>query len=445
MSHGDRLDQLVDDVLAGKVSRRDVLRRAGALGLSGSALGLLLNLQGAAPAAAAGKLTIASYASDPVPRQQMEADVAAFEEKTGIDVTLNTVAHESFKQAIRTYLASDDPPDVLTWFAGNRMRFFVDKGLIMPVTDLFESEGWTTAYPEGILNVCKGSDGNYYFVPTSYYWWAVYYRPSLFQKAGIEAPPENWDQFLAAVDKLKAADIIPITIGVKAPWPAAGWFDYLNMRINGPEFHIQLTDGKVAYNSPEVKEVFRRWRELLDRNAFIDAPESYAWQDALTPMVQGEAAMYLMGGFIRDSYPDDQENDLDFFRFPIIDASKPIGEDAPTDGFFAAAKAKNVEEAKEWLKYVGSREYQEAAARNLKRIAIHKDVPLEVYDPPTQKGVKLLQSANYIAQFYDRDTTPEMAEKGMNAFIQFWQNPDDIDKILDDLDAERQRIFSAES
>jgi hypothetical protein len=29
-------------------------------------------------------------------------------------------------------------------------------------------------------------------------------------------------------------------------------------------------------------------------------------------MVQGEAAMYLMGGFIRDSYPDDQENDLDF-------------------------------------------------------------------------------------------------------------------------------------
>jgi multiple sugar transport system substrate-binding protein/raffinose/stachyose/melibiose transport system substrate-binding protein len=129
----------------------------------------------------------------------------------------------------------------------------------------------------------------------------------------------------------------------------------------------------------------------------------------------------------------------------VIDASKPIGEDAPTDGFFAAAKAKNVEEAKQWLRYAGSREYQEAAARNLKRIAIHTDVPLEIYDPPTQKGIQLLQSANYIAQFYDRDTTPEMAEKGMNAFIQFWQNPDDIDKILDDLDAERQRIFSAES
>ncbi|MER3438773.1 MAG: hypothetical protein C4346_14930, partial [Chloroflexota bacterium] len=68
MSHGDRLDQLLDDVLSGAASRREVLRRAGALGLSSTALGLLLNLRGAAPAAAAGKLTIASYSSDPEPR-----------------------------------------------------------------------------------------------------------------------------------------------------------------------------------------------------------------------------------------------------------------------------------------------------------------------------------------------------------------------------------------
>ena len=34
---------------------------------------------------------------------------------------------------------------------------------------------------------------------------------------------------------------------------------------------------------------------------------------------------------------------------------------------------------------------------------------------PTQKGIKLIQSADFIAQFYDRDTTPPMAEAGMDA------------------------------
>ncbi len=57
--------------------------------------------------------------------------------------------------------------------------------------------------------------------------------------------------------------------------------------------------------------------------------------------------MYLMGQFIVDSYPDELEADLDFFRFPIIDPSVPIGEDAPTDGYFMAANARNLDGGKD--------------------------------------------------------------------------------------------------
>jgi multiple sugar transport system substrate-binding protein/raffinose/stachyose/melibiose transport system substrate-binding protein len=322
------------------------------------------------------------------------------------------------------------------------MRFFVDKGLVMPLDDLFAEQEWATAYPEGFLAVSKGNDGKYYFVPTSYYWWAVYYRPSIFQQAGIEAPPETIDDLLAAVGKLREAEITPITIGTNAPWTAAGWFDYLNMRTNGPEFHIRLMDGLEAYNSPEVKETFANWRKLLDAGAFIEQPEALTWQDAVTPLYQGEAAMYLMGQFIKDSYPDDGEADLDFFRFPKIN-DVPIGEDAPTDGYFAAAKAANVEEAMAFLAYVGGKESQEKAAKSLGRLAVHTGVPLDIYAPDVQKGIQLLQGANYIAQFYDRDTTPEMAERGMAAFIEFWNDPDAVDSILDTLDEERKRIFAA--
>lgn len=442
MAH-DPLDRFLDDLLLGRLDRRAVVRRGAALGIGAPLLAVLgaVSTGSAARAQDGGQLTVASYSSDPEPRANMEQTVADFEEQSGIAVELNTVNHEEFKQAIRTYLASNQPPDVLTWFAGNRMRFFVERGLVMPLDELFADQGWDTAYPEGILAVSQGADDSYYFVPTNYYWWAIYYRPSIFQEAGIETPPATFDELLAAVEALKAIDVTPITIGTKAPWTAAAWFDYLNMRTNGPEFHIELMDGKQAYNSPEVKETFANWRKLLDAGAFIAQPEALEWQDAVTPLVQGEAAMYLMGGFITDSYPDENEDDLDFFRFPTIN-DVPIGEDAPTDGYFASAKATNVEEAMAFLAYVGGAESQEAAARELGRIAVNKDVPLDVYDAATAQGVELLQGADYIAQFYDRDTVPEMAERGMAAFVEFWNNPDQVDSILDNLEAERERIFA---
>ena len=201
-------------------------------------------------------------------------------------------------------------------------------------------------------------------------------------------------------------------------------------------------DGEEAYNSEDVKNAFGYWRELLDRNAFIPQPEAYMWQDALTPMVQGDAAMYLMGGFILDSYPDEAEDDLDFFRFPIIDAGVAVGEDAPTDGFFASAKADNVEGASALLGYLSSAESQQHMFELGASPGVNTEIDESIYDPFTQQGLTMLQESDYIAQFYDRDTHPDMAERGMNAFIEFWNNPDDLDGILDRLDEERQRVYA---
>jgi hypothetical protein len=47
-----------------------------------------------------------------------------------------------------------------------------------------------------------------------------------------------------------------------------------------------------------------------------------------------------------------------------------------------------------------------------------------------------------VAQFYDRDTIPEMADKGMDGMMEFWYRPDNIDQILDRLEKDRERIFA---
>lgn len=151
--------------------------------------------------------------------------------------------------------------------------------------------------------------------------------------------------------------------------------------------------------------------------------------------------MYLMGDFIRDSYPKEQVDDIDFFRFPIIDKTVPVGEDAPTDGYFMAAKSQHVKAGKRLIAFFGSVEAQKYTADQLGRLATNGDVDLSIYGAVQQKGIKMIQGADFVAQFYDRDTTPEMADKGMNGFMEFWDNPQRIDDILGRLEAARKEIF----
>ncbi len=385
-----------------------------------------------------------SYMSDPAPREADAEQVQMFEEKyPDIDVVHSTVAHEDFKQAIRAYLTASTPPDVMTWFAGNRARFFIDKGLIMDISDVWESEGWNESYPAG-FRAMSSVDGKQYFLPASWYWWGIYYRKDIFDQYGLE-PPETWEEFLQLCETLKENGVVPLTIGTKYRWTAAAWFDYINMRVNGPEFHINLMLGKEKYDDPRVLKVFTDyWAPLIENGYFIENPAAYSWSEALQFLINGEAAMYLMGDFLRDSYPDEQEADLDFFRFPIIDPNVPIGEDAPTDGYFIAANAQHPEEAKLFLAFLGSVEAQQYFADTLGRLPTNMGVDTSGFTPTQQKGLELIQGADFVAQFYDRDTTPEMADEGMNGFMEFWDNPDDIEDILARLEMVRQEVFAEE-
>ena len=387
-----------------------------------------------------------SYRSDPEVRRVDEMLVEMFNEQNPDNpVQLSTVNHEDFKQAIRAFLVADPAPDVMKWFAGNRARFFIDKGLILDISDLWEEQGWNEQFPKGFRAMSE-VDGKAYFVPLEWYWWAMFYRSSLFEEYGV-TPPETWDELLAACDTFNEAGITPITIGTKYRWTAAAWFDYINMRLNGPEFHLDLMLGKESYEDPRVRAVFEKWRELFDHNCFIDDAAAYSWQEGLDPFNQGDAAMYLMGQFILDSTAEEIQDDVDFFRFPIIDPDMPIGEDAPTDGYFMSVNANNVDGGKEFLAFMGGAEAQSVVVEELGRLAVNPDVDASLYTPMQQKGLELINGADLVVQFYDRDTTPEMADVGMNGMMAFWDDPyndEALDDILAELEAARQEIFAEE-
>jgi multiple sugar transport system substrate-binding protein len=82
----------------------------------------------------AGTLVINLNSAEPAPRAAWETALSRFQrENPDIRVQLNLYDHESYKRSIRNWLTGV-PPDVVFWFAGNRMRQFVTPALLEDVS-----------------------------------------------------------------------------------------------------------------------------------------------------------------------------------------------------------------------------------------------------------------------------------------------------------------------
>ena len=386
--------------------------------------------------ALAGTLVINSDQADPAPKRAFDELVAQFkQDNPDIEIQFNTFEKEGYKTAIRNWLTSE-PPDVVFWYAGNRMKTFVDRGLLEDVSDL-----WSKNDLHNKLAPARSSmtiDDKQWGIPYTYYQWGVYYRKDLFEKAGLKEP-KTWEEFLAVCAKLNADGIAPIAIGTKYLWTAAGWFDYLNMRVNGLDFHIELMDGKVPYTDPRVREVFDVWKQLVDPGYYLENHATYSWQEAQPFLYNGKAAMYLIGNFITPNFPDEIRDQMGFFQFPVIKDGVGIGEDAPTDTIHIPAKAKNKEDARKFLAYLARADVQQQFNEAILQLPVHVDAKAKD-DPFLNIGAEMLSKAG-TAQFYDRDTPPEMAKVGMKGFQEFMVKPDRVDKILQRLEKARKRIF----
>ena len=257
------------------MSRRQLLAGAGTavgagllLGSTGFSLASAAGLRAPAhggrllastPASAAsGTVTFGSNYSDDVPKAAFQAMIDGLA-NPDIDVKINTVDHNTFQQNITTYL--QQPDDLITWFAGYRLRYFAEQGLLGDLSDVWAN---LDGFSEGFKAASTGDDGKQYFVPLYNYPWAVHYSKSLFEEKGYTVPT-TWDEMIALADKMKADGIVPFSFGNDGKWPAMGTFDILNMRLNGYDYHISLMGGNEDWTSDEVKNVFAQYADIAAR------------------------------------------------------------------------------------------------------------------------------------------------------------------------------------
>jgi multiple sugar transport system substrate-binding protein len=420
------------------LNRRQLFAGAGAGALALALTPTLASCTGgSAPSSSGtGSLTFGSNASDPVPKKAYADFVAAFEKKSGDKVTVNTSDHNSFQEKINNYLQGS-PDDAFTWFAGYRMRYFAQNGLLGDVSDVWKKVG--SNYSSAMKTASTADDGKQYFVPNYNYPWGYFYRKSVWQEKGYEVPTK-WDDLVTLAKKMKGDGLIPIQFADKDGWPAMGTFDYLNMRLNGYQYHMDLCAHKESWNTDKVKKVFDTWNEI--RPYQDPAALGLTWQDAAQKVANKQAGMYLLGSFIMQQFTDPATAaDIGFFEFPEIEMEGQTALEAPIDGLCLSKKGADSQAAKDMLAFMGTGDGQLAYWKtDSSNIMTAKDANTSSYNAFTKELAQVIGKAGHISQFFDRDSLPAMASNVMIPALQNFTKSGTID--LANMESQATQLYS---
>ena len=431
------------------LGRRNVIKGAAALGGVAAFGGVLAACGSDEPAsagddgtgdggaaAASGVLRVGSNYSNARENEALKAALDAFPNKD-VTVELNEVDHNTWEQQIVGYM-QDPSEDVAPWFASNRLAPLASAGLLMDISDVW-TEGLDSEQSEG-FKAASTYDGKQYFVPWTFYSWAIYYRKSVWESVGA-TPPGTYEELLALCETLDGLGVTPFALGNDGFWPAQGTFDQLNFRLNGYQYHIDLIQGRESWTDQRTKDVFAKWAELLPYHQ-SDA-NGRAWEDAAATLVSGESAMMTIGGFVGGQFPEADLDDLDFFPFPVLNDEHGLDTvEAPIDGWVVVANPDNEAASRELVAHMGTALAQDAfLAIDNSVQAASSNANTAGYSALQAKSSEMVQGAKNVTQFLNRDTLPAFADEAGQAFADFLADPTNVDAILDDLQGKAEALL----
>lgn len=215
------------------------------------------------------------------------AALKAFQETTGITVTVQPTPTTDYETKFRTLLASGSPPDVMR-INDNYVRDFAVAGQLLDLKPFIKS---SDPYIESLFTFPITPEGTHPAWSIGNNPRAIFYNVSMFEEAGILPPPGNWtsenwswDDFLETAKQLTDADaqrwgaLIYHDLGWEQTWVVN----------NGLEAGIYSEDGtKFTFADPQGIEAMQWVADLTCKHG-VQPPWSMLQQD--------EAANQLFAG-----------------------------------------------------------------------------------------------------------------------------------------------------
>ncbi|MFF4098120.1 extracellular solute-binding protein [Streptomyces sp. NPDC001903] len=283
------------------------------------------------------------------PKAWIDAVNAEFSAKhPGVTVKVEEQQWKGIQEKVTTALSENTPPDVLELGNTQTAGYAVTGGLADLTKD--KAKLGADAWQKSMLASAE-YDGKLYSAP----WYAanrvVVYDKKAFAKAGV-TPPTTRDEWIAGLDKLKAADPASQPIYL----PGQSWYVLAGF-IWDEGGDLAVKDGdkwKGGLGTPQAASAMEFYKKL---QAYSTAPKD---KDEATPqqstdvVPKGGVSSWIglgweAGGAEKALKEAGKEADFGYFPIPGKTADKPGTVFLGGSNLAVAERSKNKELAKEWL------------------------------------------------------------------------------------------------
>ena len=223
---------------------------------------------------------------------------------------------EQAMTVLRARVTSGNAPTAVQML-GFDIKDWAGEDILANLDALAEKEGWDEVVPDALKDFSK-HDGHWIAAPVNVHstnW--VWANKAIFEELDLKQPT-NWDELIAALDKIKDAGYTAVAHGGQA-WQDATIFDAVVMATGGPEFYqaSMIDTDPDALGSDTMKTVFDRMAKL--RTYVDDNFSGRDWNLATAMVINKEAGVQFMGDWAKGEFLNaGKVPDTDFmcFRFP---------------------------------------------------------------------------------------------------------------------------------
>ncbi len=268
-------------------------------------------------------------------------------------------AGSNAQAALQNRVLNGNPPDSFQVHMGHELLdTYVTPGYMDNLDDLYAANGWTTQFPQGVLNIVSAKDSagtlHYYSVPLDIHRANVlWYNKTVFTANNL-TPPTTWDQFFTAADALKAKGITPLAVGDNGIWATGMILESILISTLGADGYNGLWTGSTDWTSSKVTDALNLYAKVLTYTNTDHS--SLTWDQAADYLIpasagaQPKAAMTLMGDWAAGEFDNKGFADYGWIAAPGTDKIY----DTLADSFGLPSKAVNKAGVKMFLTLLGS-------------------------------------------------------------------------------------------
>jgi len=272
---------------------------------------------------------------------------------------------------ILTAVVGNAPPDLL-WYNPTFAGQLAELDAIKPLEDWLNKSPLKAEIDPALFESMELED-HIWSIPFATNNTAIFYRPSLFKKAGITKLPQTWEEF-KNVAKILTQDqnkdgridqygmILPLG---KGEWSVFTWLPFMfsaDGEILSEKVAVKPNGEKTKLVVPQIDNpgaiaALQFWQDLIKSGSAILSGPERGYE--LNKFIAGKVAMQITGSWTLSEL---KQTGIDFDVFPIPFLKHPAAVVGGENLYLMKTNPEREEAAWEFLQYILSEEFQTAWA-----------------------------------------------------------------------------------